>query len=250
MDELVFRGIIIKQNNYGEAHRMLSIFTENDGIIKAVRYGVRGKKASNAAAFQMLCYGDFKLRPSKGDVMTAVSADIIDGFYPVSEDIVKLSLLTYFADITYALLGESNPDRRILSLFLNTAYAAAYRYEPYMKLKAVYELKLMCAGGYMPQLGACGICGEEAMYFSPNRGCMVCRAHRNAGDMKISPEAAALMNYIVGCPDKKMLSFSLKNEELYQELSAITEKYVSAQADKSFASLNYFKSMCEARADL
>lgn len=243
MDDLVFRGIIIKQNNYGDAHRMLTIFTENDGIIKAVRYGVRGKKTSNAAAFQMLCYGDFRLRPSRGDIMTAASADIIDGFYPVSEDIVKLSLLSYLADITYALLGEANPDRRILSLFLNTVYAAAYRDEPYLKLKAVYELKLMCAGGFMPQLGRCGVCGGEAQYFSPGRGCMVCRAHRNAGDIKISDGAAAIMRHIVSCPDKKMLAFSVKDEEYYRELNAVTEKYVSTQADKEFASLGYFKAM-------
>ena len=244
MDELVSRGIIIKQSNYGEAHRMLSIFTEDEGIIKAVRYGVRGRKASNAAAFQMLCYGDFKLRPSRGEIMTAVSADIIDGFYPVSEDIVKLSLLSYLADITYTLLGESNPDRRIFPLFLNIAYAAAYRSEPYLKLKTVYELKLMCAGGFMPQLAACGECGGAPEYFSPGRGCMVCRMHHGAGDIRISPGAAAIMRYVSACPDKKMLSFEAKDEKYYEELSNITEKYVSAQTDKEFASLGYFKSMC------
>ncbi len=243
MDDLIFRGIIIKQNNYGDAHRMLTIFTESNGIIKAVRYGIRGKKTSNAAAFQLLCYGDFKLRPSKGDIMTASEADIIDGFYPVSEDIVKLSLLSYLADITYALLGEANPDRRILSLFLNTVYAAAYRSEPYLKLKTVYELKLMCADGFMPQLGGCGVCGGEARYFSPDRGCMVCRSHRNAGDIKTSQGAAAIMKHIVTCPDKKMLAFSVKDEAYYSELSALTEKYVSAHADKEFASLGYFKAM-------
>ena len=124
MDDSIYRGIIIRQNNYGDAHRMLSVFTKDSGIIKAVRYGVRGKKTSNAAAFQLFCYGDFKLRPSRGEIMTAVSADVLDGFYPVSEDIVKLSLLSYLADITYCLLGEGNPDNRILSMFLNTVYAA------------------------------------------------------------------------------------------------------------------------------
>ena len=243
MDDLIFRGIIIKQSNYGDAHRMLTIFTESDGIIKAVRYGVRGKKTSNAAAFQLLCYGDFKLRPSRGDIMTASSADILDGFYPVSEDIVKLSLLSYLADITYVMLGEANPDRRILSLFLNTVYAAAYLKEPYLKLKTVYELKLMCAVGFMPRLGGCGVCGEKANYFSPDGGCMVCRAHRNADAVKISAAAAAIMRHIISCPDKKMLAFSVKDEAYYNELSTVTEKYVSAQADKEFASLSYFKAI-------
>ena len=243
MDDLVYRGIIIKQSSYGDAHRMLSIFTETDGIIKAVRYGIRGKKTSNAAAFQMFCYGDFKLRPSRGEIMTAVSADIIDGFYPISEDIIKLSLLSYLTDITYAFLGEANPDKRVLSLLLNTVYAAAYRKEPYMKLKSVYELKLMCAGGFMPDISACGVCGGEALYFNPEKGCAVCRMHQSAGDIKISPGAAAIMRHIISCPDRKMLAFSAREEEYYKELSDVCEKYVSTQADREFASLSYFKSM-------
>lgn len=243
MEDLVYKGVILKQSSYGDAHRMLWIFTETDGIVKAVRYGIRGKKTSNAAAFQVLSYGDFKLRPSRGDIMTAVSADIADGFYPISEDIKKLSLMAYLADITYTLLGEANPDSRILSLFLNTAYAAAYRDEPLLKLKAVYELKLMCAVGFMPSLDKCGICGGAAEYFSPEKGCAICRAHHSAGDIKLSPGAAALMRHIISCPDRKMLAFSVSDEGYYKELSDICAKYVSVQSDKEFASLNYFKAI-------
>ncbi len=243
MDDLLYRGIIIRQSNYGEAHRMLSVFTETDGIIKAVRYGVRGKKASNAAAFQVLSYGDFRLRPSRGGVMTAVSADIIDGFYPVCEDIVKLALVNYFADITYSILGEANPDRRILSLFLNIVYAAAYRSEPLSKLKCAYELKLMCAGGYMPDTRGCAECGGAPRYFSPDRGCLVCAEHRRRGDIAVSAGAVSVMRYLVRCPDKKMLSFNAADEGIYSETSAAAERYVSAQADREFRSLEYFKAV-------
>lgn len=236
MEDLVYRGVILKQNNYGEAHRMLSIFTENGGIIKAVRYGIRGKKSSNAAAFQVFGYGDFKLRPSHGEIMTAVSADIKDGFYPICEDIKKLSLLSYLADITYGLLGEGNPDKRVLSLFLNTAYAAAYMDEPLLKLKTVYELKLMCAGGYMPQIG-------NEPYFSLERGCTVDRESRRGEDIMLTPVMSDFMRYIVNCPDKKMLSFSLNDNSAFEELSGLTERYVSIQCDKEYSTLKYFKSM-------
>lgn len=243
MDDSIYRGIIIRQNNYGDAHRMLSVFTKDSGIIKAVRYGVRGKKASNAAAFQLFCYGDFKLRPSRGEIMTAVSAEILDGFYPVSEDILKLSLLTYLADITACLLGEGNPDNRILALLLNTVYAAAYMDEDPLKLKTVYELKLMCAGGYMPNFSRCAACGGAPEYFRPDSGSFVCRAHRGANDIKISAEAAALMKYIAESPDRRMFAFKLKDDSAVAELNAVTERYVSVQCEKSFESLRYFKAM-------
>ncbi len=242
MDDSVHRGIVIRQSNYGDAHRMLSIFTEDSGIVKAVRYGVRGKKTSNAAAFQLLSYGDFKLRPSGNGIMTAQSADIIDGFVPVSEDIVKLALVNYFADITYSILGEANPDKRILSLFLNIVYAAAYRKDTLSKLKCVYELKLMCAGGYMPNTGACVECGAEPEYFRPDSGCFVCASHRRKGDVYVSPGAVSLMRYVTGCPDKRMLAFSTV-DSICDEAGAAAERYISAQCGREFKSLSYYKTV-------
>ncbi len=233
MQDLVYRGIIIKQANYGDAHRMLWIFTETDGIIKAVRYGIRGKKTSNAAAFQLFSYGDFKLRPSRGEIMTAVSADVSDGFYPISEDIKKLALASYLSDITYTLLGEANPDKRVLALFLNAVYALSYRDEDMTKLKSVYELKLMSVGGYMPKLDTAG------EYFRLASGTLVSREEHRAGDIKTDGALLAVMRYITACDDRRMLSFSVDGD-IINRLNEITEKYLSLHCDTEFKSLAYF----------
>lgn len=45
MAEIRARGIIIKQSDYGEGHRMLTVFTEEYGIVKAVSYGVKKSKS-------------------------------------------------------------------------------------------------------------------------------------------------------------------------------------------------------------
>ena len=109
MAKIRARGIIIKQSDYGEGHRMLSIFTEEYGIIKAVSYGVKKSKSRAAASSQFLCYGDFELyRGDNKDIMTVNSIDTADGFYPVSEDIIKLSLCVYLADITYNIFSSAS----------------------------------------------------------------------------------------------------------------------------------------------
>ena len=128
MANIETKGVIIKQNDYGEGHRMLHVFTQSRGIIKAVRYNAK-RMRSKAASSQFLSYGDFELRGSSGDVMTVHSMETIDSFMPVSENIKKLALGNYMADITYALLGANNPDERILKIFLNALYALAYRNE-------------------------------------------------------------------------------------------------------------------------
>lgn len=240
------RGIIIRQSDYGEGHRMLSIFTEEYGIIKAVSYGVKKSKSRAAAASQFLTYGDFDLyKTVNRDIMTVNSIDTVDGFYPVSEDIIKLALCNYLADITYELLGTGNPDERILRIFLNSLYAAAYRNESIMKIKAVYELKLMTVGGYAPNMDCCVGCGsEKTVAFDTARGGMVCGSCMSGDSIRINAGVYKAICYITTCQDKKMLSFNA-NDTLLDELNEISEKYISMQTDRKFASLDYFKAILQ-----
>lgn len=246
MAEIRARGIIIRQADYGEGHRMLTVFTKEYGIIKAVSYGVKKSKSKAAASSQLLCYGDFDLYKGIGkDVMTVNSIDTLDGFYPVCEDIKKLSLCVYLADITYSLLGTNNPDLRILNLFLNIIYALAYREESIDKIKTVYELKLMSVGGYCPELNVCVGCGKNDIYaFDLLKGGSVCRECGGKYTVRMDKNMYKALNYIISSDDKKMLAFTA-SDELMQSVGKISEQYVSLQLDKKFSSLDYYKIMCD-----
>lgn len=241
------KGVIIKQTDYGEGHRMLSIFTAEYGIIKAVSYGVKKAKSKAAASSQFLCYADFDLyKAANRDVLTVNSIDTVDGFYPISEDIVKLALSNYLADITYELLGLENPDERILRIFLNTLYALAYKNESADKIKAVYELKLMSVGGYMPNMSGCAVCGSnEIRAFDPMKGSVVCKKCAARDAIVIGGAMYKAISYIVSCEDRKMLSFNA-DEGLLRDLNTLSEKYVSAQTDRHFQSLDYYKAILQA----
>lgn len=246
MAQIRARGIIIKQSDYGEGHRMLSIFTEEYGIVKAVSYGVKKSKSKAAASSQFLCYGDFDFyKGSNKDIMTVNSIDTIDGFYPLSEDIKKLSLCVYLSDITYSILGMNNPDERILHIFLNCIYALAYRNEDIAKVKTVYELKLMCAGGYMPSVHECVSCGSGKVFaFDLLKGGMVCRECGGKYLVKMNKYLYRAIEYITFCEDKKMLSFNA-SDSLIESLGNLTEQYISLQMDQRFASLDYYKVMLD-----
>ena len=244
MSRITTRGIIIRQNDYGEGHRMLSIFTAEYGIIKAVKYSAKSTKNRDSGASQFLCYGDFDLYLSNREISTVNSITAIDTFFPVAEDIKKLSLCNYLADLTYAILGMNNADERLLKVFLNCVYALAYKNEAIEKVKLVYELRLMSIGGYMPILNACGCTSNEIYGFDVDKGCVVCGACRGSGTLPLTPNTYRAMQYIITCDDKKILSFN-GNDKLYSELGKISEKYALTQLDKEFKSLDYYKIMLE-----
>lgn len=246
MAEIRARGIIIKQSDYGEGHRMLSIFTEDYGIVKAVSYGAKKSKSKAAASSQFLCWADFDLyKGNNKDIMTVNSIDTIDGFYPACEDIKKLSLCVYLADITYNILGNNNPDKRMLHIFLNCIYALAYKNEDIAKVKAVYELKMMCVGGYMPSLSSCASCGRNDIFaFDLLKGGMVCKSCGGKYIVKMDKTLYKALEYISSCEDKKILSFNA-SDDLIKRLGSLTEQYVSLQLDNHFPSLDYYKTMLD-----
>lgn len=244
MAEVRARGVIIKQSDYGEGHRMLSVFTEEYGIVKAVSYGVKKSKSKASASSQFLCYGDFEFYKGVGkDIMTVNNIDTLDGFYPISEDIKKLSLCVYLSDITYSILGMNNPDTRMLHLLLNCIYAIAYRNEQLDKIKAVYELKMMSVGGYMPHLTSCVACdSNEVFAFDLLKGGAVCRVCAGKNFIKMDRNLYRALDYIISSDDKKMLSFNAR-EDLMKIICKLSEKYVLLQLDQNFDSLNYYKAM-------
>lgn len=238
------RGIVLKRSDYGENNCMLSIFTRRSGILKAVVYGVkRGKNNSKAASAQFLCYGDYDLYGGRGSAASVNGVNIIDAFLPVSNDIAKLSLCAYMAETVITLLGENNPDERLFGILLNCVYALAYRDDDIMKIKSAFELKLMCAEGYAPELGSCVKCGsEEITAFDAREGGMVCRECMRGTSKRISAATYRALYYLVSCPDKRMLSFN-GNDTLIKEIGEISENYLLEQSDSRFKTLDYFKAI-------
>ena len=235
------KGIIIKQSDYGEGHRILNIFAEGLGIIRAISYGAGKSKSALASASQFLCCGTFDLFKGTKNMMNVNSIDVTESFYHISEDIEKLSLMNYLSDVTYGLLGENNADDTILRLYLNTVYALAYRNEPVKKIKTVYEFKLMSYGGYKPEISKCTDCNEDEIYgFDMEKGGVVCRNCMSKSSVRVNASVLKAISYIINSDDKKMLAFSA-TDEMIDYLNKISENYVTVQLDKNFKSLDYYK---------
>lgn len=243
MSNVRTKGIVIRRSDYGDNNCILSIFTPERGIIKAVIYGVkRGKNSSKAAAGQFLCYGEYRLYQGRGDAASVDGANVIEAFEPAARSIAKLALCNYMAEAVWCSLGENNPDERLFAIFMNCVYAVSYRGDDIMKIKAVFELKLMCAEGYMPALDGCVVCGGAVRAFDAVKGGAVCSECRSGTSVSLSSGAYKALRYITGCDDRKMLSFSA-DDALIKEVGALSESYLLAQLDREFPSLKYFKAV-------
>ena len=235
------KGIVIKEIQYGESNKMLSIFTRELGIIRASMYGAKSIKSGKSAVGQFLGYSEFQLSEGKGGVYTVTSGTLEEGFFPISEDIEKLSLTVYFSDLIFETIGYENSDGAVLTLFLNTLYALCYTGLDLKKAKAVFELRLMSIVGLRPLLTKCVKCGNISgiVEFSGKDGGLVCKNCLSGGD-KITKSVVDAMNYIISADPKKIFSFTV-TDEVEALLGKIAEDYVRVQLDREFSSLQYFK---------
>lgn len=235
------RGLVIKQTPFGEANRIISIFTKEYGIIKACVYGAKSAKGKTGAAAQFLCYGDYVMYKSDRELLNVQSADIVESFFSVQEDVVKLSLCVYMCDLVYNLINTNSPDERILSLLLNSIYCLAQKDIPTETVRAVFELKVMAYAGYMPNIQCC-TCGDvrNICAFSVKSGGIVCTDCQKKGDIPINASVYHALCYILNSEPKKMFSFEA-SAEVMKTISEIAERYTAEYSDKKLSSLEYYK---------
>ena len=162
-----------------------------------------------------------------------------------SEDIERLYLATYFAQVCDVVAQEGDPNPQILSLLLNSLYAISKLDKPQRLVKAAFELRLMCISGFLPDLRGCMVCGKpDPDRFNITQGALQCASCPSGDDIRMPIRAGTLaaMRYITTCDAKKLFSFQL-SEEGAQELEHITESYISTRLERGFSTLDLYKSL-------
>lgn len=236
-------GIIIKQSDFGEGHRMLWIFTQKYGIIKAVAHGAEKTKSRSSASTQFLSYSEFEFYDNS-EIWNIRSVVPSDTFWPIQEDIVKLALCTYFADLVFYSLDLHNADNNIFRLMLNTLYGCAYKSYPLKAIKLIFELKLMYFSGMLPAPNQCLGCGCDhgIAFFDKGSGGVFCEECGRGNLVKLTEEEYKVLFLGALCDMKKMFSYKLP-EAAVDKLAPTIESYVSAALDRDIKSLEYYRKL-------
>ena len=245
---LTTQGIVLRETNYKEADKILTVLTRDWGKRTVKARGCRRKNSKLTAASQLLVYSELTLS-ERGEFTTLTEADPLEQFWAVRQDLETLALASYFAEVAEASAQEGETCPELLSLLLNCLYALDTLKKPRALVKAVFELRLLCLTGYEPLLDACAVCGapeplRARLHLSQGvLCCAACRERLGGGvSMPLSPGALAAARYIVSGPPKKLFSFALAEESL-RRLGQATEAFLMTQQERGFRTLDYYKQL-------
>ena len=236
-------GLVLRVSPFQEADAMLSVLTRGHGLLSVRARGLRRAKSPLKGACQLLAYSEFTLFENRG-FYTVNGASALEMFLPLRDDLERLTLAQYFAQVAEVLSQEDAPESGILPLTLNAIYALTQLNLPQRQIKAVFELRAMCVSGFQPELHGCAVCGAEAPErFDVSEGCLVCAGCGGSGiRMPLGRGALAAMRYITLCEPKKIFSFRLEPQAL-DELADIAEAYLITKLERGFSTLDLYKSL-------
>lgn len=237
-------GLVVRQVNYKDNDQILTVLTKEHGLMTLKARGVRSRSSRLKGACQLLAYSEFTVFENRG-FHTIDEANAIQMFPELRTDIELLSLASYFAQVAEVLSQEDMPNPELLSLTLNALYALCRRLCTPELVKAAFELRAACLGGYTPELSGCAVCGNPEPDRFDVRGGILCCASCSAGEglrLPVSPGSLAAMRYLVSCDAKRLFAFRLEGRAM-KELCDLTETYLQTQLERGFYTLDFYKSL-------
>lgn len=238
-------GLIIKEQNIGEADRLITILTKDHGLIRAFVRGAKNIKSRSLSSTQLLCYSDLALFKRK-DSYVVDSAEPIEVFFDLRNDIERLSIALYLAEVSAELSPQEENAQEYLRLLLNALYLLCRGKRNPLIIKSALELRALCESGYMPDLLACSKCGEyesETMYFEVSIGTLLCEKCGEEGRaIRISKGVVSAMRYIIYSEIDKVFDFNLSQNGA-KLLSNVTERYLIEQTQRNYKALDFYYSV-------
>ncbi|MGA9876196.1 MAG: DNA repair protein RecO [Solirubrobacteraceae bacterium] len=205
-------AVVLRSMRYGEADRILHVYTPHRGRVSAIAKGVRRARSRFGGRLEPFFRLQIELHEGRGELLTVTGAQTVNGHASLREHAHALDAAARACDAVGRLFETSEPHPGVFNLLCrklslldenpggaNRASALAFR------------LKLLVAAGLAPQLAACACCGEREhlVGFSGAAGGVVCSAcwpsespieTRTIGAFRLEEGAYEFMTAALGRP--------------------------------------------------
>lgn len=170
-------AVVLRHADWGEADRLLTLYTREQGLIRAVAKGAR--KINSRKAGHLQPFTQVALQLSKGRGLLIVSqAETVNALLPLHDDLAKTSHAAYIVELLYRFSREAeggNP--ALFKLLVDTLERIQNEKSAWLPIR-YFEMRFLDAAGFRPQLFECVNCGREIraedQFFSAAAGGVIC----------------------------------------------------------------------------
>jgi DNA repair protein RecO (recombination protein O) len=227
-------AVVLRSIRFGEADRVLHLYTADRGRVGAVAKGVRKTKSRFGGRLEPLSHVELVLHQGTGELQTVTGVQLIRAHDAARADYYRLSTGLIGAEAMLRLFPEQEQNERAftaLTRFLDildeTPHAAD---RPSLDPLALsFQLKLLWLSGYLPHLTSCAECGADdatLIGYSPRAGGAVCRACANQAEaIALSAEGIRGIEGLLGSPLADAVGLGMSERATRDALRVVTASY-------------------------
>ncbi len=188
---------MLRSIRYGEADRILHLYSKSRGRIGAIAKGARKPRSRFGGRLEPFFRLDLLLHEGRGDLMTVTSANTVDGYPRLRSSGAAITAAARACDAVLRLLDAAEPNPPAYNLLCRYLSLLDDYSEPRagdLETALSFRLKLALAAGFAPELASCASCGEAEHLagFSGAAGGVVCSSCE-AGSFPLDEEAHRFM---------------------------------------------------------
>lgn len=187
-------GIVLRTSDLGEADRIITLFTRQHGIVRAVAKGVRKTTSKFGARLEPFMVADMQLYQGRSlDIIT--QAVTLHSFAKeISQDYVRYTAASVMVETASRLVSTEAATQQYLLVLGGLRALAAGERETRL-ITDSYLLRAFSIAGWAPNLASCAVTGEPGPHrsFSPQLGGMVADRVAPPGSVKLEAETVELL---------------------------------------------------------
>jgi DNA repair protein RecO (recombination protein O) len=197
---LTLDAVILRSQHYRESSRIVTFYSREEGLVKGIARGARGKKGRFSSTLEPLQRVRVSLSVKTGrELQTVTQADLLHPFARIREDLFRSTYAQAMLELTGKLMWREHSSEEAYDLLLKVLLACEEQVGDPQLLFFAFQIHMATVLGYAIYLDKCVHCAgslEDAVNFSLQGGTAFCGGcYPEEGlAVSISAEAVELIN--------------------------------------------------------
>ncbi len=219
-------AVVLRHLDYGEADRIVTCFTRDQGLLKGFARSARRSRRRFGPALEPFASIVLHWTAPAGEGLVRLrEAELLDLRTHLRTDLALLGLASYACELTEQLFAQPDPHSEVCDL-LNAFLDHLSTGGPPQAVRLLFELRLLATAGYAPHFLHCSQCGAHgearAVAFSAEQGGRLCRDCAGSGCLQVSPLTLGTLARCLRTPQTLFAGFRF-SEQTLREAEAVLQ---------------------------
>ena len=238
MEIIKIDGVVIKEKPYSETSKIITIITKEKGTITVMAKGAKRLKSPLKSISDLFSYCTFNINYKDDKMSILTSGDIINPFFNIKKDIMKIAYVNFICELTFQVLKQSN-NKDIYDIFINSILKIEEGFDPSL-ITNILELKYLKYLGVAPIFNGCAICGKkEVVTLSSYKGGFVCKNHLE-NEYIVSDKTIKIIKLLEYIDIQKISKTDVK-ESIKKEIDTFIDEYYDRYTGLYLKSKDFLK---------